>query len=131
MKQAISAARIRHPQVETVGFTDVLALIGFLGRISVQNGISAEEGGAHAGESETSMMLALEPELVATGSYAPGYLGPIGEAEMKLLFEKGMRAFTSNGILGDPRKASAARGEVYLEAFADLVISTINAKSVD
>jgi 7,8-dihydropterin-6-yl-methyl-4-(beta-D-ribofuranosyl)aminobenzene 5'-phosphate synthase len=131
VKQAISAARIRHPQVETVGFTDVLALTSFLGRISVQNGISAEEGGSHAGESETSMMLALEPELVATGNFAPGYLGPFGESDLKLLFEKGMRAFTSNGIIGDPRKASAARGEVYLEAFANLIISKINAKSVD
>lgn len=131
VKQAISAARIKYPQVETVGFTDMLELLNLLNRIAVQNGISAEEGGSHAGESETSMMLALEPELVATGSYAPGYLGPFGEAEMKLLFEKGMRAFTSNGILGDPRKASAVRGEVYLEALADLIISTINAKSVD
>ena len=131
VQQAISAARIKHPQVETVGFTDVLELVGFLGRISARNGISPEEGGGHAGESETSMMLALEPELVATGSYAPGYLGPLGEAEEKLLFEKGMPALTSNGILGDPRKASAARGEVYLEAFADLVVSKIKTRSVD
>ena len=131
VQQAISAARIKHPQVETVGFTDVLELVGFLGRISARNGISPEEGGGHAGESETSMMLALEPELVATGSYAPGYLGPLGEAEEKLLFEKGMPALTSNGILGDPRKASAARGEVYLEAFADLVVSKIKTRSVN
>lgn len=56
------------------------------------------------------MMLALEADLVATGNFAPGYLGPVGEAELKLLFEKGMRALSSNGVLGDPRKASAARG---------------------
>jgi metal-dependent hydrolase (beta-lactamase superfamily II)/creatinine amidohydrolase/Fe(II)-dependent formamide hydrolase-like protein len=130
VEQAIGAARIKHPGVETVGFTDVLALVNFLGRISVQNGISAEEGGSHAGESETSMMLTLEADLVATGNFAPGYLGPFGEAETKLLFEKGMRALSSNGVLGDPRKASAARGEVYLEAFADFIVSKIKAKSV-
>ncbi len=41
------------------------------------------------------------------------------------MFEKGMPALTANGILGDPRRASAERGEVYLERLADFVVSKI------
>jgi creatinine amidohydrolase len=75
------------------------------------------------------MMLALEPDLVAADRFAPGYIGPLGEAEMKLIFEKGMPALTANGVLGDPRTASAEKGEDYLERWAEFVISEIGAKA--
>jgi len=32
---------------------------------------------------------------------------------------------TSNGVLGNPRTASAEKGEVYLERLADFVLSEI------
>lgn len=128
VRQAIAAARTNHPGLEVIAFTEVLALTGFLERLSVEHGVSAEEAGAHAGESETSMMLALEGDLVKTDRFASGYLGPFGEAESKLLFEKGMRALSANGVLGDPRKASAAKGEGYLEGLADFIISELRLK---
>src|SRR5512136_293124 len=99
VQQAIAAARTKHPGLEVVGLTDALALTGLLDRIAGESGISAAESGAHAGESETSMMLALEGGLVRTDRFAPGYLGPFGEAEMKRLFEKGMPAISANGVL--------------------------------
>lgn len=77
------------------------------------------------------MMLALEEGLVRTDHYAPGYLGPLGEAETQLIFEKGMPTLTSNGVLGDPRKASAAKGEAYLEGFANFVIAELGLKPLD
>ena len=97
----------------------------FLCEASARYGVSAAASGAHSGESETSMMMALEPGLVAKGRFAPGYLGPLGEAEMKLLFEKGMPALSANGILGDPRSASAKKGRDYLERFADFIVAKI------
>jgi creatinine amidohydrolase len=99
--------------------------VAFLNGMSAENGVSAEESGAHSGENETSMMLALEAGLVKTDCLAPGYLGPMGPAETKMVFEKGMPALTSNGVLGDPRKASAEKGEVYLDRWADLIVSKI------
>jgi creatinine amidohydrolase len=129
VRQAIIAARTKHPGIEIVGYTDLLGLTGFLERLSGQYGIPAGEAGAHAGESEASMMLALEAGLVRTDRFAPGYLGPLGEKETQLIFEKGMPSLTSNGVLGDPRKASAAKGEAYLEGFADFIISELGLKS--
>ena len=129
VRQAIEAARQTHPGVDVTGFTDLLALTDFLNQASARYGVSAGDSGAHAGESETSIMMALENGLVAADRFAPGYIGPLGEAEMKVIFEKGMPALTSNGVLGDPRTASAEKGEEYLERFADLVISETGSKT--
>ena len=49
----------------------------------------------------------------------------------KIIFEKGMPALIANGVCGDPRTASAAKGEDYLERFADFVLSEIGAKPAD
>jgi creatinine amidohydrolase len=129
VRQAIEAAHKTHPGIEVTGFTDLLALTGFLDRISARHGVPAGEAGAHSGENETSMMLALEADLVAADRFAPGYIGPLGEAEMKIIFEKGMPALTANGVLGDPRTASAEKGEDYLDRWAEFVISEIGAKT--
>ena len=131
VKQAIETARKNHPKVEVTGFTDLLALTAFLEKTSSQHGVTAGEAGAHSGENETSMMLALEPDLVAADRFAPGYIGPLGEAEMKLIFEKGMPALTANGVLGDPRRASAEKGEDYLEQWAEFIMSKIGEKTDD
>jgi creatinine amidohydrolase/Fe(II)-dependent formamide hydrolase-like protein len=42
-----------------------------------------------------------------------------------------MSAITANGILGDPRTATAGKGAAYLERLADLVVSSIGAKTTD
>jgi creatinine amidohydrolase len=128
VRRAIEEARKSHPGIDITGFTDFLALVDFLYRMSAEYGISPEESGAHAGENEASIMMALEPGLVYRDRFAPGYLGPTGEAEMAVIFEKGMTALTSNGILGDPRKASAAQGKVYLERFVDFLVAAIGRK---
>ncbi len=116
---------------QVTGFTDLLAFTDFLYKMSARYGVSATESGAHAGENETSMMMALEGSLIAASRFAPGYLGPVREAEIKIIFEKGMPALTSNGILGDPRTATAERGEVYLERLADFLASEIGARTTD
>jgi creatinine amidohydrolase len=129
VRQAIEEARKAHPDVDITGFTDVAGLLDLLARNSADYGVSVEVAGAHAGESETSMMMALEGRLVAVDRFAPGYIGPFGEAGLKLMMEKGMSAISGNGILGDPRTASAERGEAYLERLADFVVSMIGPKT--
>ena len=131
VRQAIEEARKAHPQIDIRGYTDFLGLVNFLYGQSAKYGVSPEESGAHAGESEASIMMALEPGLVHPDRFAPGYVGPTGEAEMAVIFEKGMTALTSNGILGDPRKASAEKGEVYFERFVDFLVSEIGSKKAE
>jgi mycofactocin system creatininase family protein len=77
-------------------------------------------GDAHAGRSETSMMLSLAPRTVRMAVAAAGNTRPIGEL-MPELRAGGVRAISPNGVLGDPRGASAAEGRRLLsELAADL-----------
>jgi creatinine amidohydrolase len=125
VQAAIEQAREAHPGIEITGYTDLFGLTDFLNSSSAEYGVSAEASGAHAGENETSIMMALERDLVVSGELAPGYLGPTGEKEFKIILDKGMPALTSNGVLGDPRTATAERGEVYLERLAAFLAAEI------
>ncbi len=130
VQKTIAESRARHPGLEVAGYTDLLGMTGFLERESGRHGVSAEAAGAHAGENETSMMMALEPDLVAAGRFAPGYLGPAGEAEIRIILEQGMPALTANGVLGDPRAASAEKGEGYLDRLAEFLVANVGGNEV-
>jgi mycofactocin precursor peptide peptidase len=75
-------------------------------------------GDAHAGRSETSLMLALAPDAVHLPSAERGDVRPL-EQILPLLRERGVRAVSANGVLGDPAGASAAEGERLLARLVD------------
>ncbi|MFY9926362.1 MAG: mycofactocin biosynthesis peptidyl-dipeptidase MftE [Streptosporangiaceae bacterium] len=68
---------------------------------------------AHAGRFETSVMLALDPAAVRLDTAEAGETRPVSQV-MPVLRERGVRAVSGNGVLGDPAGASAAEGEVLL-----------------
>jgi mycofactocin precursor peptide peptidase len=71
-------------------------------------------GDAHAGRIETSLMLALAPELVGAARDA-GNTAPLATL-MPALRSGGVRAVSPNGVLGDPAGASAEEGRALLAA---------------
>jgi creatinine amidohydrolase len=78
-------------------------------------------GDAHAGRTETSLVLALDPSAVRVGRAEPGDTRPLAEV-IGALREHGLARVTANGVLGDPGGASAAEGARLLEEMtADLV----------
>jgi mycofactocin system creatininase family protein len=86
---------------------------------------------AHAGRSETSVMLALAPEAVRLEAAQPGDVRPLGQI-LPLLREQGVRAVSANGVLGDPAGASAAEGErllAYLVAGLDATLDGLTERS--
>lgn len=125
VKEAMAEQQAKFPDLKIVGHTDLMGLMDFLFKISAEFGVTPEEAGAHAGENETSLILALAEQLVQTDRYAPGYLGPLGEEEVKIILEKGMPVLTENGVLGDPKKATAKKGAVYLEKTVQFLIEEI------
>ena len=125
VQEVIEETRTTHPGVAVTGYTDLIGLGEFLAGASARYGVSAEASGMHAGENETAMMLALEPELVRPERFAAGYLGPLAEEQIRVVLEQGMPALSSNGVLGDPAGATAERGEVYLELLADFVAAKV------
>ncbi len=66
-------------------------------------------GDAHAGDTETSIMLALAPDLVRMHRAEVGNTEPLADLLDEML-EGGVRAVSENGVLGDPRHASASHG---------------------
>jgi len=77
---------------------------------------------AHAGRTETSLLLALAPRSVRTERAEPGDPRPLSELSDELR-AGGLRSVTPNGVLGDPTGASADEGATILAALvADLVV---------
>ena len=77
-------------------------------------------GDAHAGRTETSVMLALCPERVRLAAAEAGTTAPLADL-WPALRERGVRAVSANGVLGDPTGASAEEGRRLLEtAIAEL-----------
>jgi mycofactocin precursor peptide peptidase len=77
-------------------------------------------GDAHAGRTETSLMLAIDPAAVRLERAEAGCTDPL-EVLMPRLRAEGVRPISSNGVLGDPRGASEVEGESLLIALtADL-----------
>jgi creatinine amidohydrolase len=86
-----------------------------------------EGGDAHAGWVETSLMLALAPDLVRDER-------PIGATEpidllLPQLRENGVAAVSQNGVLGDARGAAADDGRGLLERFVGEIGSLLDASS--
>ena len=68
---------------------------------------------AHAGRTETSLMLALAPGDVRLAAAEAGETRPLAEI-MPALRAGGVRAVSANGVLGDPSGACAREGELLL-----------------
>ena len=75
-------------------------------------------GDAHAGRVETSLLLAIAPQLVRMERAERGCLEPLA-AILPAMRSGGVVAVSPNGVLGDPTGASPAEGEAFLAAWVD------------
>ena len=66
-------------------------------------------GDAHAGRTETSLMLAIAPDAVRRGEIQPGRIDPLEHLWPDLRLN-GVQAVSATGVLGDPTLATAAEG---------------------
>ncbi len=79
------------------------------------------DGLGHAGEGETSIMLAMNPELVEM-KYAKGVVPDLPcHIQIKWAFEE----LTPYGVTGDPTKATKEKGEKMMEALINHTVSFI------
>lgn len=81
---------------------------------------------AHAGRTETSLLLHLAPELVRLDHAEPGNTDPLAEL-LPTMMEAGVRSVSSNGVLGDPTGASAEEGAALLTSLVDDAVGHIAA----
>lgn len=81
-------------------------------------------GDAHAGRTETSLMLALRPELVRHEHIESGDLRPLVDIATDLRLS-GVKAVSSNGVLGDPTAATLDEGIRLLDTLTDDLVSSV------
>ena len=89
------------------------------GRDVAWSACSAAGADAHAGHTETSVLLHISPEVVQTADWVVGNRAPLAEL-MPALRRGGVAAVSPVGILGDPTTASAIEGS---RIFAEMVES--------
>jgi creatinine amidohydrolase len=89
--------------------------------------------GYHAGEVETAFLLAGTPELVDPTAYTANYIAHIDDPSL-LVPENGPATFAwltrdiaPSGVLGDPTPATAANGELWVEAAATQIAKALQA----
>jgi len=87
-------------------------------------GIPKEIAGSHAGEIETSMMLAARPELVKMDFAQKGNQMPFDDIAESMMLN-GMKSVSENGVLGDQRSGCSSNGTYYLEILADYLVNEI------
>jgi mycofactocin system creatininase family protein len=84
-------------------------------------------GDAHAGRTETSLMLALAPHLVRPAPWDAGPTTPLAEL-MPRLRSVGVAGVSRTGVLGEPAGATAAEGTQLLDKLAGQLAPLVTAR---
>jgi creatinine amidohydrolase len=79
-------------------------------------------GDAHAGHTETSVMLSLDSSVVRTAAAEAGNTTPLPQL-LPDLVAGGVAAVSPNGVLGDPDGASASQGRALLDRWSSDLIA--------
>jgi mycofactocin precursor peptide peptidase len=82
-------------------------------------------GDAHAGRTETSLMLAIRPDLVDSTRAVPGQLRPLVEIAGELR-RSGMRSVSPTGVLGNPVGATLEEGRDLLDLLTDDLVTAVD-----
>ena len=108
------------PDVKVDAFTDMEAVVDLWSRIAEEeSGLGANVGG-HADIAESSIMLALYPELVKKNVAAAGYTGTLNSPVFKRITKEGIGSVAPNGILGDPQGMTESIGRRCIEEYVKL-----------
>jgi creatinine amidohydrolase len=114
--------------VQLIAITDLSILVNATLGLGAELGIPASEGGLHGGEWETSLLLAVRPELVHMDRAVAGYTGDL-ESGIQRFFDEGVHAVSETGVIGDPKQASAENGQKYFDRLVQLALELVERES--
>ncbi len=125
LNTGVSTVRALAPAAEalaaegiTLRYTDVLASLA-----PIERRIMQQEGGTHADEIETSIMLVLAPDRVDMTKAVRDY-GAKGEGGLTR-DPNGKGTYSPSGTWGDPTLASPEKGRIVVDAFVRAVVAEI------
>jgi creatinine amidohydrolase len=82
-------------------------------------------GWGHAGEMETSVMMALHPDLVREDRLQKDGHPPRGELAAQVARYRWMHESTDRGVYGDPTFGTAEKGERFLSAAVEVLVRIV------
>ena len=127
LNTGVSTLRALKPAAELLAaegislhYTDILKITG-----PVEKAVGRQEGGTHADEIETSMILYMDPASVdmkkAVKDYHPSGKGGLTRDP------KGEGTYSPTGIWGDPTLATREKGRIVTEALVEGILKEIEA----
>lgn len=116
-------------QTQILAFCEMDDLIGTWKRVVGDECGMGDRVGGHADIAESSLMLALHPDLVRKEEAVAGCLEPPTEELLERMFREGLHSVSPNGILGDPRGMSERIGQRCIKELADVLTIFFNAGS--
>jgi creatinine amidohydrolase len=114
--------------IEVRALTDLTLLLAIAQLGVDEHGVPLGEGGLHAGEWETSMLMAIHPELVHLERGETGYTGDL-ETAIGTMFAGGVHSVSANGVIGDPAKASSDNGVRYWDKATEITMAALGERS--
>jgi mycofactocin system creatininase family protein len=103
---------------------EATALLRDEGRDAAWCPCAVADGDAHAGHTETSVLLHISPDAVWPDECAPGNRAPLAEL-IEPMRRGGVAAVSPVGVLGDPTTASAAEGSRLFAEMVDACVRRI------
>jgi len=95
------------------------------GRTVLVWSVTLPEADLHAGHTETSLLLSIDPQSVRTDCIAPGDTRPLTDI-LDIMRTGGVKAVSANGVLGDPTTANAADGHELVQQLVDRLAKEID-----
>ncbi|PYV07558.1 MAG: hypothetical protein DMG07_28350 [Acidobacteria bacterium] len=124
LNTGVSTLRALKPAAEILAaegillrYTDLLAVMG-----PVEKTVARQEGGTHADEIETSMILYMDPAAVDMSKAVKDYRPGTGRLTRD---PKGEGTYSPSGVWGDPTLATREKGEKVVEALVAGVLKEI------
>jgi creatinine amidohydrolase len=115
-----AAVELRELGIE-MRYTDILA-----SGVRAEEGVSKQEGGTHADEMETSMMLYIEPGIVDMSKAVKDY-DPRGGRGLTRDPENLEAKYSPTGIYGDPTLATVEKGRIAVESRVGFIVEELRA----
>jgi creatinine amidohydrolase len=107
-----------------VSLSDESSYLSAVVEVSAKLGITPGEAGTHAGHMETSIVLAVHPDIVDMDKATRG-LVDMGYDTSDKLHEMGMHQLSPIGILGDATNSTAEAGKDYIEFMASAMAERV------
>jgi creatinine amidohydrolase len=125
LNTGVSTVRALGPAAEALAADGILMRFTDLSKTlsPIEKQVSRQEGGTHADEIETSMILYMEPSAVDMGKAVKDYR-PSGKGGLTR-DPNGPGTYSPTGIWGDPTLATREKGRVVVEAFVDALAREI------